>query len=115
MDKRRNPAKRISFQTPPMEKSAPIKEGEDQIGLFSCWARLRLRLPWKKRDGRGSKCCKLTSVLRARHPRQGGFRYDPLSYAQNFDEGDWDEESENYSRGFSSRFAVPLSKSIHDR
>lgn len=109
------PFKHLQSMKPTMEKSTSTK-GEEPIGLFSCWGRLRLRLlSWKNRDGQGSDCCKLPSMMRTRHPKPCGFRYDPLSYAQNFDEGGWDEDSENSSRGFSSRFAIPLSKPVQDR
>lgn len=47
------------------------------------------------------------SVVQPR-PVAGGFKYDPLSYSQNFDEGTWHEHDlEAYQRGFSSRYAAP--------
>ncbi|KAK9110957.1 hypothetical protein Scep_018476 [Stephania cephalantha] len=54
---------------------------------------------------------------RRRRPKvRGRFKYDPLSYAQNFDEGSWDDGDveDSYSRGFSSRFAAPVPKSSHN-
>ncbi|KAK4560009.1 hypothetical protein RGQ29_008985 [Quercus rubra] len=47
--------------------------------------------------------------------KKNGFNYDPLSYAQNFDEG-WDEDDEEFAqRGFSARFAAPSAKSPGDK
>ncbi|URD93727.1 NHL repeat-containing protein [Musa troglodytarum] len=43
-----------------------------------------------------------------RRPRHGGFGYDPLSYALNFDEGlGSDSDGESVRRGFSARYATP--------
>ncbi|KAF7817063.1 Pentatricopeptide repeat-containing protein [Senna tora] len=61
-------------------------------GLLSCWGCLKLKLPWRKRG----------STYRP----VGGFKYDPLSYAQNFDEG-WDHDDELSTRAFSTRYAAP--------
>lgn len=68
----------------------------DSVG-FSCWGCLKLKLPWAKRHG-------------AYRP-VGGFRYDPLSYAQNFDDGCIDDNEETTRRGFSARYAAPAAKS----
>lgn len=47
------------------------------------------------------------SVVQPR-PVAGGFKYDPLSYSQNFDEGSWlDHDPEAFQRNFSSRYAAP--------
>lgn len=43
----------------------------------------------------------------------GGFRYDPLSYAHNFDDGYGEDDLQgSLYRGFSSRYAAPLSRSV---
>eukprot|EP01018_Ginkgo_biloba_P031545 Gb_16948 [translate_table: standard] len=43
-------------------------------------------------------------------PSRFQFQYDPLSYAQNFDEGCW-QDSEYPYKGFSARFVVtPIAK-----
>lgn len=74
-------------------------------GLASCWGNLKLMFQWRRKKRfskqiRGNKC---------------SFKYDPLSYAQNFDEGCLDEDDEDSSfRGFSSRYAAPSSKSIEE-
>ncbi|KAL2317588.1 hypothetical protein Fmac_031464 [Flemingia macrophylla] len=63
-------------------------------GSFSCWGRLKWKLPWTKRT---------TTYKPVR-----GFGYDPLSYAQNFDDGCMDDEEESNSRRrFSARYAAP--------
>lgn len=64
----------------------------------SCWGCLKLKLPWTKRKGTCNK-----SV--------GGFGYDPLSYAQNFDEGLMEDDEESSCHRFSARYAAP-SRSI---
>lgn len=105
-----------------MERFPPFYEEEDdddehhlhhqlqqeQHGLLSCWGKLKHVFPWRK----------LRRHVRRRHSRvpvkRGSFKYDPLSYAQNFDDGGKDEDEENLSsRGFSSRFvALNASTSI---
>ncbi|KAK8600937.1 hypothetical protein V6N13_059315 [Hibiscus sabdariffa] len=94
-----------------MERSSP-KEEE----LLSCWGRFKLKLPWTRRKLR-SLGYSITAAFRAKRARPvGGFKYDPLSYAQNFDDGygygcaDDDPEGAVY-RGFSSRYAAPPSTS----
>ncbi|KAK7385418.1 hypothetical protein VNO78_31136 [Psophocarpus tetragonolobus] len=72
-----------------MEKSS----SSPRAGLLSCWGCLKLKLPWPKR----------TSTYKP----VGGFGYDPLSYAQNFDEGCMDDEEESSRRRFSDRYAAP--------
>ncbi|KAL4179894.1 hypothetical protein AMTRI_Chr13g89530 [Amborella trichopoda] len=83
-------------------KSAIHEERETQ--RMSCWGRLRFRL----------KSVFMRSGFRA---KPGSFRYDPLSYSQNFDEGKWEEEEDvsNPCRGFSARFAPPAPKPPTDR
>ncbi|KAK3231111.1 hypothetical protein Dsin_002992 [Dipteronia sinensis] len=98
----------------------------DGAGLLSCCGRLKLKLPWTKRrvwsDTRrarhGSEGCNIAAVFQAKQPKPiGKFGYDPLSYAQNFDEGRWDDDDEYFlSHGFSSRYAAPnSSKSLEDK
>lgn len=63
-------------------------------GLFSCWRGLKLKIPWKRRTN-------------------NTYRYDPLSYAQNFDDGTWEEDDEeSLGRGFSARYAAPSTKTF---
>jgi len=38
------------------------------------------------------------------------FLYDPSSYLQNFDDGCYSTDPDNFSRSFSARFAAPPSK-----
>ena len=78
-----------------MEQSSSSPKSSRRGGLLSCWGRLKLKLPWTKK----------TSTYKP----IGGFGYDPLSYAQNFDEG-WVEGDEQSSRRrFSARYAAPSS------
>ncbi|KAJ4701503.1 Asialoglycoprotein receptor 2 like [Melia azedarach] len=99
--------------------SSPRSTDEAAGGLLSCWGRFKLKLPWTKRriwrDTRRQTnvCWNIAAAFRAKNPKPaGGFKYDPLSYAQNFDEGCWDEGNvDSLSRGFSSRYAAP-SKSL---
>uniref|UniRef100_A0A7N2RF56 Uncharacterized protein n=1 Tax=Quercus lobata TaxID=97700 RepID=A0A7N2RF56_QUELO len=82
-----------------------------KAGLLSCWGCLKLKLPWTQQRARRSTHTRTKSVDKL----GGGFNYDPLSYAQNFDEG-WDEDDEEFAqRGFSARFAAPSSKSPGDK
>lgn len=81
-----------------MEKSSsPTSKREG--GLLSCWGRLKVKLPWKRRTSSYSPV--------------GDFRYDPLSYAQNFDEGNCvEDDEESVHRGFSARYATPSAKTL---
>ncbi|KAK7351547.1 hypothetical protein VNO77_11089 [Canavalia gladiata] len=67
-------------------------------GWLSCWGRVKLKFPWAKRT--------------SSYKPAGGFRYDPLSYAQNFDEGWMEDDEESLYRGFSARYAAPSAKSF---
>ncbi|KAK7282918.1 hypothetical protein RIF29_12039 [Crotalaria pallida] len=82
-----------------MEKSSSSPRSKAEGGWLSCWGRLKLKLPWAKQ--------------RSTYKHVGGFRYDPLSYAQNFDEGNWvEDDEESLSRGFSARYAALSTKSL---
>lgn len=80
-------------------------------GVFSCWGRLKLKLPCI----RGLRRHTTTRQRSVGNPG-GGFRYDPLSYAQNFDQG-WDEmnDEDSTKRDFSARYAAPSFKSHGDK
>lgn len=85
-----------------MEKSSSSPSSSPRGGSSSsssCWGCLKLKLlPWRKRAWS--------------HRPVGGFKYDPLSYAQNFDEG-WDHDDEISTRAaFSTRYAAPNSSTI---
>lgn len=80
-----------------MEKSG-CSCSKSNGGWLSCWGRLKMKLPWTKR----------TSSYKA----VGGFKYDPLSYAQNFDEGLVEDDEESLHRGFSARYAAPSSHKL---
>ncbi|KAI5655071.1 hypothetical protein M9H77_32258 [Catharanthus roseus] len=111
------------------------EEEEEIAGMTSCWGRLKLMLPWKRRSkrvhrimqennnsssmdmecgggggGRFNRIKRPQKRIRGKQ-KDGSFRYSPLSYAQNFDE--WVEENEDDSsvlvHNFSSRFAAPYS------
>ncbi|KAJ0024354.1 hypothetical protein Pint_08530 [Pistacia integerrima] len=99
-----------------MERTNSPPHNTDRVGLLSCWRRLKLKLPWTKRR-QSSVGCNIAATFRnKRRPKPaGGFRYDPLSYSQNFDEGCWDDDNvESLSRRFSSRYAAP-SKLVGDK
>lgn len=86
-----------------MERLPAVEEEEQQQqhGFFSCWVSLCGKI--RRLGRRGRRRGKL-------YVRKGSFKYDPLSYAQNFDEGGgWEEEEEGEGsyRGFSSRYAAP--------
>ncbi|KAI9097971.1 hypothetical protein K1719_025742 [Acacia pycnantha] len=81
-----------------MEKNAsssPTRGTASEGGCLSCWRCLKVKLPWGKR----------ASTYRP----IGGFNYDPLSYAQNFDDGLVYDDEAYTRRGFSARYAAPSS------
>lgn len=87
-------------------------------GSLSCWGCLKLKLPWTRRRRRRRYCISCAIRPRSRGTKHGGgFKYDPLSYAQNFDEGFDEDDEEFLQRGFSARYAAPapLSKSLEDK
>ncbi|KAI9107106.1 hypothetical protein K1719_022634 [Acacia pycnantha] len=81
----------MKFVLKVMDKSSSLRSSSADGGLFSCWGCLKLKLPWSKRHS---------------YKPAGGFRYDPLSYAQNFDDGCLDGDEEKTRRGFSARYAA---------
>ncbi|KAL5714956.1 hypothetical protein ACHQM5_016850 [Ranunculus cassubicifolius] len=83
-----------------MEKLSPLKE-TDEVGSISCWSCLKLKT-FRLRKSSSNK---------QRKPKCG-FKYDALSYAQNFDDGCWDDDSNDSNQGFSSRYAAPLPKLV---
>ncbi|GMJ15238.1 hypothetical protein HRI_005193000 [Hibiscus trionum] len=85
---------------------------KEEVLVVSCWGRLN---PWTTRKLR-SLGNRITAAFRAKRGRAvGGFKYDPLSYAQNFDDGCGDDDPEGaVYRGFSSRYAAPPSTSVAD-
>ncbi|XP_031383514.1 uncharacterized protein LOC116197491 isoform X1 [Punica granatum] len=122
----------------PKAKSIDRASGQKDGFLVSCWGRLKLMklIPWTKRKTSrparmgatpaiqhrysvkpatlipASLDCKSIadslSVVQPRPLAPGGFKYDALSYSQNFDEGSWqDQDLEAFQRGFSSRYAAP--------
>lgn len=73
--------------------------------LTSCWGNFKLMFQWRRKK-------RFSKQIRGHN---SSFKYDPLSYAQNFDEGCLDEDNEDSSfRGFSSRYAAPSSRSIEE-
>ncbi|KAG2692590.1 hypothetical protein I3843_08G058200 [Carya illinoinensis] len=85
----------------------------DNEGLPSCWGCLKLKLPWTRQRAVGSS----TYTRKRGHVDKlgGRFRYDPFSYALNFDEGWDDDDEEVFQRGFSARYAAPSSKAPEDK
>uniref|UniRef100_A0A0D9W836 Uncharacterized protein n=1 Tax=Leersia perrieri TaxID=77586 RepID=A0A0D9W836_9ORYZ len=79
---------------------ATMRGGAASAAVASCWGRLGLAALWhrllqlrlaRRRRRHGGR----TSILGG-----GGLNYDPLSYAQNFDDGSLDPD-------FTARFAPP--------
>ncbi|EXC01178.1 hypothetical protein L484_025556 [Morus notabilis] len=92
----------------------PSPKSTEHEGLFSCWGCLKLKLPWKR-----SRITRRYTTISRGHVRSksgtgAGFRYDPLSYAQNFDDGCDADDRDLSHRGFSARFVAPLSKPLQD-
>ncbi|KAJ7958891.1 Late embryogenesis abundant protein, LEA-14 [Quillaja saponaria] len=94
-----------------MERSNSEEEGGGGGGLLSCWGHVKLKLlPLTKRG------IKISKQRSSTYKPVGRFRYDPLSYAQNFDEGLMNEDEESLTLSFSARFAAPSStKSLGDK
>lgn len=87
-----------------MERSSSSKSSEDdKAGIVSCWGRLKLKV----QRSRISFCLR-DMFTKKRRVKMVNFRYDPLSYSQNFDEGGLMEEEMQNS--FSSRYAALSSK-----
>ncbi|KAK9270421.1 hypothetical protein L1049_026000 [Liquidambar formosana] len=99
-----------------MEKSSSHQSIDDSK-LVSCWDRFKLKLPWRRRKGsnttrKRSVGRNIITAFKTKPPKPGGgFRYDPLSYSQNFDDGRLDDDDDDSSyRGFSSRIRCPFNK-----
>ncbi|KAK8494017.1 hypothetical protein V6N13_022972 [Hibiscus sabdariffa] len=91
-----------------MERSSP-KEEE----LLSCWGRFKLKLPWTRRKLRSLGYIIMTTFRVKRATPVGGFKYDHLSYAHNFNDGYGDDDPEGTVYcGFSSRYAPPLTSRL---
>lgn len=89
-----------------MERLVALEEREDTEqqplhGMFSCWGRFRVASLWRRLKQFQNKRRRRNNLLRS-----GGLNYDPLSYAQNFDEGLYDdqEEARMLQQNFSTRF-----------
>ncbi|GMI91028.1 hypothetical protein HRI_002772100 [Hibiscus trionum] len=97
------------------KSSASTKPGEEE-GLHSCWGRLKLKLPCTKRKIKALGKSITAAFMPKQHRPVGGFRYDPLSYAQNFDNGYGDDDPQgSLYHGFSYRYAAPSSRSVADK
>ncbi|URD84143.1 hypothetical protein MUK42_05532 [Musa troglodytarum] len=89
---------------PPMEEEeTAVAQHQKLHGLFSCWGKLRLASLWRSLRRCGSRRGRRGRL----YVKRGSFRYDPLSYSQNFDDGGRDgDEERGYHRVFSSRLAT---------
>ncbi|KAF5207590.1 hypothetical protein FRX31_002823 [Thalictrum thalictroides] len=95
-----------------MENLSSVNEA-DAVGLNSCWGRFKVMFPWRNCRQRSYHDFSLLKSFSTKQRKpKGGFKYDALSYAQNFDEGSKDEDNEDSIRGFSSRFAAPVPKPV---
>ncbi|KAJ3706763.1 hypothetical protein LUZ61_010468 [Rhynchospora tenuis] len=88
-----------------MERLATWEERdntEQQHAVLSCWGRFGLAAIWRRLKQFQNQRRRRNNFLRS-----GGLNYDPLSYAQNFDEGAYDdrEEAGMLRQNFSVRFA----------
>lgn len=84
--------------------------------ILSCWGRFMLIFSRPRNNRKlknvGSSSTSFSfSKSKKRAQQSGAFRYSPLSYAQNFDDGhEWEADDEEFLyRGFSSRYAAPFS------
>ena len=106
-----------------------FKETDDHddevLHFISCWAPLKLKfIPWRKSASSSSSSCSSTGsfsscsnlesafikVINKQPKGSSGFRYDPLSYSQNFDDGTF--TSDHHQGRFSSRYAA-AAPSLH--
>ncbi|KAJ8511152.1 hypothetical protein OPV22_001586 [Ensete ventricosum] len=82
------------------EEETAVAQHQKLSGLFSCWGKLRLASLWRSLRRCGSRRGRL-------YVKPGSFRYDPVSYSQNFDDGGRDGDEEwGYHRVFPSRLAA---------
>ncbi|KAL2529684.1 Uncharacterized protein Fot_22285 [Forsythia ovata] len=81
--------------------SSSGNQEEEERFKVSCWGFFKQMLSWMSLRNRTNH--KLPP---------GNFRYSPLSYSQNFDEGNNDDDSFGT---FSSRYAVPSSGAFNVR
>lgn len=102
-----------------MEKSSSTKDPNEETVLALCWDWFKLKFLCRgsscsstRKRRVGCKSCDVTEALSTRRRKSSvNFKYDPLSYAQNFDDGCLvDENLDSASRELSSRFAAPSSK-----
>lgn len=88
--------------------------------MVSCWGRFKLIFSRSKKliknaddsSGGGGGINFPFSKSKKRVKHSDAFRYSPLSYAQNFDDGvEWEADDQNdpFFPGFSSRYAAPFS------
>lgn len=88
-----------------MERLTALEEREDteqhHPGFLSCWGRLHPASLWRRLKQFQKQRRRRNNLLRS-----GGLNYDPLSYAQNFDEGAYDdrEDAGMLQQNFSTRF-----------
>ncbi|KAI3465173.1 hypothetical protein Pfo_021836, partial [Paulownia fortunei] len=105
-----------------MEKHSSSENTDAKEEMLSCWGRFMLIFSWKRspKNNRKLKYVGSSSTTfsfsksKKRAQPSGAFRYSPLSYAQNFDEGhDWEtDDQDSLFRGFSSRIWPFLSKDL---
>jgi hypothetical protein len=99
----------------PATEECEYEEADVNAGrMASCWGRFGLAALW----GRLRQLS--LARRRARHGRSilggaGGLNYDPLSYAQNFEDSSLELELKNHEPDFTARFAPARSASTPRR
>ncbi|KAL1546808.1 hypothetical protein AAHA92_23357 [Salvia divinorum] len=109
----KNPQMNHKYSSP--DDSVADDAREDQ--MHSCWGRFMLvfsrsrnQRKLKNSSNSNNSSCFISfpfSKSKERGKQSDAFRYSPLSYAQNFDDGiEWEADDQDF-RGFSSRYAAP--------
>ncbi|KAH6764966.1 hypothetical protein C2S52_013975 [Perilla frutescens var. hirtella] len=98
-----------------MEKKYSSSDDEREESMqVSCWGRFMLtfsRSTNQRKLKNGSSSSNFPFSKKKSKKQSNAFRYSPLSYAQNFDDGlEWEaDDQDSLFRGFSSRYAAPFS------
>lgn len=80
-----------------LQRSMDEKYSKAKEEILSCWGRLKLIISCRRKSKKRAQQCSAFS-----------FRYSPMSYAQNFDEWEENEDKDSLFPSFSSRYAAPF-------